>query len=620
VPVAFTFQKWGLFNTLNLQYNRSHSTSTNLFAYSRDVAGEAGIAGVSDDPFSWGVPTLSFTSISGLRDISPSERTDQTITLSATQMKMRGRHTLRWGGDFRSMLSDNRSDSNPRGSFVFTGLYSQVTRISGSGNDVADFLLGMPQQASLQYGPGKLRFRARAWSLYVQDDWRIRSNLTINAGVRYEYLSPYWEANNHLVNLDVPSDFTAAVAVRAGETGPYTGLYPSTIVEPDRNNVAPRIGIAWRPKPKLVVRAGYGINYSSPVYQGMAQKLAAQPPFAVTDTRIGTMAAPLTLAAAFATPSTDVTTNNFGVDRHYGLGYLHMWSLDVTRDLTRTLSAGIGYVGTRGASLDMLRAPNRGPSGLLISGVQAFTWESSGGHSIMHAMSLRLRRRPTKGIGGGLTYTWSKAMDNASSIGGGSGTVAQNDRDLDAEWSLSSFDQRHRLSADLNAELPFGPNRRWLNNDGLAAKILGAWSWNATVTLASGNPLTARVLGSTSDVAKGVNGTLRADYNGQRISIDRPTILQFFNTAAFSVPASGAFGNSARNLVVGPGQHNASMALMKTVQIRQGRTISLRVQANNVFNTVQFGSIDTTVNSPTFGRVLSVRSMRSVQFNLRMGF
>jgi len=140
------------------------------------------------------------------------------------------------------------------------------------------------------------------------------------------------------------------------------------------------------------------------------------------------------------------------------------------------------------------------------------------------------------------------------------------------------------------------------------------------VTFATGTPLTARVLGNTSDVARGVNGTLRADWNGQAIAVDHPSILAFFNTGAFSVPAAGTFGNSARNLIVGPGQHNASMSLMKTVQIRQGRSISLRVQANNVFNTVQFGSIDTTVNSPTFGRVLSVRSMRSVQFNVRMGF
>ncbi|HNV03667.1 MAG TPA: TonB-dependent receptor [Vicinamibacterales bacterium] len=622
VPASVVFQRWGLFNSVNVQYNRSRATTTNRFANVRDVAGEAGIAGVSTDPFSWGAPSLSFTTFSGLRDITPSERTDQTITLSLSQSRMRGRHTLRWGADVRWMRNDSRSDSNPRGSFVFTGLYSQRTKIAGAGNDFADFLLGLPQQASLQYGPGTLRFRSSAWSAFVQDDWRVRANLTINAGVRYEYLSPYREANNRLVNLDVAPDFTAAVPVLAGQAGPFTGRYPATIVEPDWNNAAPRIGVAWRPRPRLVVRAGYGISYSSPVYQGMARQLAAQPPFAVTDTRIGTLAAPLSMAAVFARPGADQTTNNFGVDREYDLGHLQMWNAGVTRDLTRTLSVGLTYVGTKGGSLDLLRAPNRGPEGLLIDGVQAFTWESSGGRSIMHSLSMQLRRRPARGVGGGLTYTWSKAMDNASSLGGGgggSGVVAQNDKDLEAEWGLSGFDQRHRLQADFSVELPFGPNRRWLNNDGWAAKALGGWSWNASVTLAAGTPLTARVVGSTSDVARGVNGTLRADYNGQRIALANPTVARFFNTAAFSVPAPGLFGNSARNLIVGPGQRNASMSLMKTLQLKPGRSVSVRVQANNVFNTVQFAAIDTTVNSPTFGQVLSVRSMRSVQFNVRLG-
>jgi hypothetical protein len=277
-------------------------------------------------------------------------------------------------------------------------------------------------------------------------------------------------------------------------------------------------------------------------------------------------------------------------------------------------------VGTRGASLDLLRAPNRGPTGLSIPGVQAFIWESSGGNSIMHAMSLRVRKRPTKGFGGGATYTWSKSRDNASTIGGGSGTVAQNDKDLNAEWGLSSFDQRHRLSADFNLDLPFGPNRHWLNDDSVAAKILGGWTWNTTMTLASGTPFTARILGNAADVAKGTNGTLRADYSGAPIAIENPTLEQFFNIGAFFVPAPGTFGNSARNLIIGPGQANTSMSLMKSVQIRPGRALTLRVQANNVFNTVHYGSIDSVVNSPTFGRVVSVRAMRSVQFMLRMGF
>ena len=108
---------------------------------------------------------------------------------------------------------------------------------------------------------------------------------------------------------------------------------------------------------------------------------------------------------------------------------------------------GIGYAGTRGASLDIQRAPNRGANGVAIADVQPFIWEESGGHSIMHAFSVRLQKRPSKGIGAGASYTLSKSRDNASTLGGGGGTVAQNDKDLEAEWGASSFDQRHRLPA-----------------------------------------------------------------------------------------------------------------------------------------------------------------------------
>ncbi len=268
----------------------------------------------------------------------------------------------------------------------------------------------------------------------------MRNNLTLNLGVRYEFQSPYSEAHDRLVNLDVNADFTAAVPVQAGEIGPYTGLYPASIVQADTNNVSPRFGFAWRANPKTVVRGGYGINYSSVPYVSVVQKLAAQPPFAETDTRMGTGAVPLALSDAFSGPTNATTTNNYGVDRNYRIGYVHLWNADVQRELSRTLSAGIAYTGTKGLSLDLLRAPNRSPSGTTISGVAPFIWQSSGANSIMHALSARLRKRLAMGVTFGGTYTWGKSMDNASSLGGGGGVVAQNDKDLQAEWSLSSFD------------------------------------------------------------------------------------------------------------------------------------------------------------------------------------
>ncbi len=625
VPVTYTFNRWGAFSTLNVQYNRAKAESTNLYAYQTDVAGEAGIVGVSTDPFSWGIPSLSFTSVSGLRDLAPTLRTDQTLTVGMTQMKPYKRHSFRWGGDFRWMLNDSRTDSNPRGSFVFTGAYTGYSTVSGThpagtGLDFADFLLGLSQQATLNYGPGMIRFRSRAWSLFFQDDWRVNAKFTINAGVRYEYLTPYWEANDQLVNLDANPDFTAVAPVLAGETGPYTGEFPTSAVDPDRNNVAPRAGIAWRLNNKTVLRAGYGISYSSPVYQSMAQRLSAQPPFATTDTRLGTLDGPILLSTGFATPlPPSVVTNNFGVARRYDLGWLQMWNADLQRDLARTVNVGVGYAGTRGSSLDLLRAPNRGANGVAISNVQPFLWEEAGGGSIMHALSLRVQKRPSKGVGGTASCTLSSSRDNASTLGGGNGTVAQDDKDLEAEWGASSFDQRHRFTASVIIELPFGRNRRWLQT-GLGDAILGGWQWTTNVTLASGTPYTARITGSAANVAQGLNGTLRANYNGEPIQIGSPTMAQFFNTGAFSIPPAGTYGNSARNLIVGPGTQATNMALQKIILLPRQRSLTVRAQATNVFNNVQWGAIDTVVNSPTFGEVTSTRSMRSVTFSIRAGF
>ena len=622
VPVSFNFAKWGIMNAVRFQFNRSNSTTTNRYAYSQDISGEAGIIGISDDAFDWGLPNLSFSSISSLRDSAPSSRIEQTLTFGDTMTKMKGRHTMRWGADLRLMSTDSRVNTNPRGTFVFTGVYTGGTTGSAAGrnNDFADFLLGLTQQATVQYGPGLQLFRASSVNVFFQDDWRVSNRFTINAGLRYEYLSPYSEEENRLVTLDVNPTFTAAAPVVAGQTGPYSGAFVNTIVRPDRNNLAPRVGFAWKPETKTTVRGGYGISYSSPVYYSIVQRLAGQPPFAVTDTRLATGGIPIVMATAFAEPNTIQTTNNFAIDPNYTLGWVQMWNLDVQRDVTRTIFAGVGYTGTKGTSLDLQRAPNRGPSGLTIPDVLPFIWETSDGRSIMHALNVRLRKRMSRGFSAGLSYTFSKSLDDASTIGGGNVVVAQDDRNLAAEWGVSSFDQRHRLSADYSIQLPFGPNRRWLNRESWLAHAFGGWMWNGSVSYSSGTPYTARILGNSSDVSRGTYGTLRADYNGQPITIDNPSILQFFNTAAFSVPLPGTFGNAGRNTITGPSSTNVNMTVMKSFSLGGTRTMSVQVQGNNVFNMAQWGSIDTVVNSPTFGRVVSMRSMRTVQLVARLGF
>ena len=208
----------------------------------------------------------------------------------------------------------------------------------------------------MQFGAGVNTFSASSFDAYLQDDWRLAADLTLNAGVRYEYQSPYAEAENRLVTLDIDPTFSAATPVEAGQAGPYYGTFPDTIVTADGNNFAPRVGVAWRARKSTVVRAGYGINYSTSAYPAIVQQLALQPPYSTTNTVIATLQDPAAFATALLT-STGVATNNFAVDPNFRVPWVQIWNVDVQRDLTRTLTMNVAYVGTRGSSLEIVRAP-----------------------------------------------------------------------------------------------------------------------------------------------------------------------------------------------------------------------------------------------------------------------
>ncbi len=616
--------KWT--NQFRANFNQNHTETTNQFAGLVNVAALAGITGVSQDPQDWGVPTLSFSHFTGLSDISPLARRDRVFQLTDTVIWNRGKHTFRFGGDYRRLYTQLDSSANARGTFTFTGFATAAfgpdgRPLPGTGYDFADFLIGAAQQTSIQYSPNTYNFAANGWDLFVQDAWRFRSNLSFDLGLRYEYISPYTEAKDRLVNLDSAPGFTAVAAVQPDGTGAYTGMtYPASLVKPDRNNFAPRLGVAWKPHGNTVVRAGYGVNYNLGQYKSIVQQLAFQPPFSYTATNMASALQPLTLENGFPTPAPGVLTNNYAVDPNYVLGYVQMWNLNIQQELTKSLVLNVGYNGSKGTALDIVRAPNRGPLGLQIEGVQSFLWESSQGDSILHAGSVRLNKRMSKGLSVGATYVFSKSIDNASSIGGSAVVVAQNDLDLAAERGLSSFDQRHRLTGNWVYELPFGTGKALFDKGGALARIVGDWTWSGSFTIASGTPWTARIIGDFADVARGSNGSLRADYNGLPIALANPTISEWFNTAAFSVPAHGQFGDAGRNTIIGPGSVVFNMSLGKSFPMKDMMGLEVRLQATNVFNTPQYTAIDTVVNSPTFGQVRTVGSMRKLQVLARFRF
>jgi outer membrane receptor protein involved in Fe transport len=245
-------------NNLRFNYNHNHVSTTNLYSTVTDVAALAQIGGVSTNPFDWGIPGINFTSFSGLSDPTPRRELDQTYTVSDTVIWNHGKHNWRFGADYRRMFESFHSARNAAGSFTFTGfataLYVNGQEQTGTGSDLADFLLGLPQQSSIQFGTNAYNFRANSYDFFAQDDWRIRANLTLNLGLRYEYNGPYTETKNQIANLDVSPGFTSAVPVEPGQTGPVVGVFPASLIRPDRNNFAPRLGLAWKPLSRSTAR------------------------------------------------------------------------------------------------------------------------------------------------------------------------------------------------------------------------------------------------------------------------------------------------------------------------------------------------------------------------------
>ncbi len=619
IPIGYTRSIGKIINSFRIDFNRNRISTQNLYAFNTNVAGLAGITGISTNPFDWGLPNLSFTNFGGIQDTNPLLQRNQTWTFSDSLILNRGKHTWRWGGDFRRVELNTETDGVSRGSFIFTGL-NTANVVGGvaapdTGFDLADFLLGLPQQNSVQFGDNNYHFRGNSWDLFVQDEWKIRGNLTLNLGLRYEYVSPFSEVNGRIANLALNPSFTTATPVLAGQDG-----FPTTLVRPDRNNFAPRLGIAWKALPKTVFRAGYGINYNTTALSGIVQQLGFQPPFSVTQTNVQSAGtSPLSFGFSDVLPP-NLVTNSYAVDPNYRLGYLQIWNFDVQQEITPTLLLNLDYTGTKGTRLDIEDAPNSTFSGTRIPNVQAFLFQDSLASSTAQAGTVRLRKRLQHGVSVGGTYTWSKSIDNASTIGGGTSIPAQNAFDLAAERGLSSFDQRNRFTGDYLIELPFGQDKPWLAQPGVLRDLFGNWQWSGDWTVASGLPFTPRILGNIENVSGGINGTLRAQATGLPVTVPNPSVNQWFNTAAFTTPPAGVFGDARRNSIEGPGTLLVDMAITKVVPLKENRMLEFRASASNVFNRPQFTTIDTIVTSPSYGRVTAVGAMRTILLTARFRF
>jgi hypothetical protein len=661
-------------STATLGWNRSRAIATNYFTNGTvNPALAAGIpvgnSTIDSNPFYYGLPSISLTNFSGLSDSTPTNSVNQTITFSDFVSWSHKKHNMRYGVDFHRIHNDSIGTGGDLGSFTFSGFATESPQAQScnsqtdpggckeygsSGSPIADLLLGLPQQTGITAGLSKIYLRGNSWDWYVQDDFRAISNLTLSFGLRWEYFSPYSEKYGHLVNLNLTgsgSSLSIANVCAApapgvvGTTGCST-VSSGSLVNPDKADYSPRVAIAWSPKSKwtknTVVRSGYGINFNTGQYSRFATVMAFQQPFAITQTNtISTPASPtsctfanMTLTHGFNC-STQTTQSNYGVNPNYRLGMVQVYNLGIQRTLPQGVVLNIDYTGAYAGNLDIVRAPNRTFSGVANPNSTIFRYEDSLGYQRSNALAVNIRNRMHKGVALGATYKYSHSIDDASSVGGSGNSIAQNDQDLGAEESNSSFDQRHSLSGNFVIEPPFGPNRAFFNKGNLTSKILDGFNISGTFTFASGGWATPTFSGLPSEVATGFS-TLRPNrVAGQPIK-GPGSEKEWFNTAAFDTGIPSNYGNATRNSIELPGTVSVNGALSRTISLGETRSIELRLNANNVFNTVQYSNVNTSIPAPcganggqtcstfasqnTFGQVTGAAGMRSLSYIARFRF
>jgi len=601
--------------TFRYGYTRTAIDVEPFFSNRINASALAGISGNDQDPRNWGPPTLTFGSdLAGLSDGIYASNGEQLHTIAGDLTRTRGTHTVSLGGEFRLRRNDVFGQENPRGRFGFTG--------AATGLDFADFLLGLPHTSAIGYGNPDKHFRGGAAAAYLMDDWRLRPELTLTYGLRWEYESPVTEAQGRLVNLDVAPGFTAVTQVRPGEQGALSGRsYGDALVQPDGRGIEPRIAVAWRPAfgSSLVVRAGYGLYRSTNVYQPIASLLAVQPPLATTFDIASSPSHLLTLADGF-TPAAGALLTTFAVDPDFRVASAHTWDASVQRDFPSALTLLASYQGTKGTHLMQMFLPNTFPPGAenpCASCPAGFRYLTSDGRSLRHAASIQVRRRLSGGFTSTVQYTLAKSMDNAAAFGGATlegSALMQNWLDPEAEYARSTFDQRHLVTASVEYTTGVGVNGGTLV-DGWKGRLIKDWTFTATISAGSGLPLTPVYFAPVGGT--GIVGSLRADATGVP---NHPAPGAYANAAAFAAPASGQWGSASRNSITGPSTFLLNAGVTRTFRVNSRLNLDWRLDATNILNRVTYANVNTLVTSPQFGLPNRANDMRKVRAAIRVRF
>ena len=644
-------------NTRNLTVSQTHTFGSSLlnefrFGFMKvdggqaslnagvDFAGQVGLLGVTRDPRDVGYPQITTGGLYSTMGDPTSFvfRHNQHFELYDNFTIDRGAHRFKVGAYYFHLALRPEQPDIARGAFTYTGQFS--------GNAFADFLLGYPTSAASGIGRGDEDGRTGWLHLYAQDDWRVRDNLTLNVGLRYEYNRHMYDVNNRLSSIDlavpggrfvVASDDDGAISPDAQGLLPLMPIpyvtsaeagWSRSLLDPSAVRLAPRAGFALSFNDfKGVVRGGYGIFLNQWAYS-VQTAFARNLPFFFTkqvDVPVD-VKAPTLQTRDILTSSATGTIGASIMDFAYSVEYSQTWSGGVQYELRPSTMAEVSYMGTwtLGADNGTVRnvpEPGAGPIQSRrpipqLSRINAIRFD---GKSIYHGVTFRTERRLRNGVGFAVNYTLSTSTDDASSPGAteAEANVPQNVRNIfdeSGEWAHSSFDHRHQFVASGVYELPF-----FAHAGGVSEAVLGGWRVNPILTAQSGAPFTVNLGVDRANI--GAGPAQRPDQiQDPNLSGDDRTPDRWFNTAAFALPAQFTFGSAPRNSVLGPGFVNMDLAIAKTWSLPGTTTLEFRWEVFNLFNRANFDIPSRIFGTGNFGRIFSAKNAREMQFGLRLAF
>lgn len=627
-------------NVATVSYSRNVAQSNPYFATTNtNVAAALGITGTSQAPIDYGPPSIGITSFGTLSDGIYQLTRPQTLSFNDNVTYVwKRKHNFQFGYMVRVQDNPNNNEQSARGQFSFNGQetaqYLNGVAVPNTGYGFADFLLGLPYTSTIQLATNDY---LRNWGTagFAQDDYRVARGLTVNVGLRYEYFAPDTEKYGRLADMVLNPQMTQAALVvpQSGKNvDPYTGqALPSSLVFSQKTMFSPRVGIAWRPSQRHSTnfRAGYSIFHSGGAYGSMANNMIGQPPF--TENVINTTclvqvscaanSVPLTLENGFP-PSGGVNTltNTWAVNPNYKTPYAQNWTFTIAQTLPHNVLLETEYIGTKGTDLGVAEAPAVSATGAaVISNTKAFSYNTWGANSTYNAGQARVTRRFSTGMSGVVLYTYSKAIDDASSFSGTGGTLAQDINCWTCERGLSSFDQRHKLSFTYMLSSPVGV-RGFMRNGGWKTHALAGWTLQGTYQWATGTPLTATVAGAQSNAGglAAVGGAERAEVTGLPLQ-GGPG--QYFNPLAFTPPPPGQLGNAGVDTITGPVQTSLNAQLNRAWRIGETRRqLQFRLSATNALNHVTITGFGTAVGSSTYDVATQASGTRTVTAMFRFNF